>query len=236
MDLVRDFITMGRNIREAAKIKIKQPLSKVIIDSKYENIVGNLDSLILEELNVKNLEYTDNMNEYVNITYKPNFKEVGTVLGSKIKSFQNYLNNITEEDVDKLNKDELVVDLDGENIKITKDMVILFVSPKEGYNSSYLNNKVIVINTELTKDLLLEGLAREFNSKIQNMRKESGFEIADRIKIYYESIPEIEEMLSKYSDYIKDETLCLELIKDDSGEEVKVGDLTLRIKLERVVK
>ena len=236
MDLVRDFITMGRNIREAAKIKIKQPLSKVIIDSKYENIVGNLDSLILEELNVKNLEYTDNMNEYVNITYKPNFKEVGTVLGSKIKSFQNYLNNITEEDVDKLNKDELVVDLDGENIKITKDMVILFVSPKEGYNSSYLNNKVIVINTELTKDLLLEGLAREFNSKIQNMRKESGFELADRIKIYYESIPEIEEMLSKYSDYIKDETLCLELIKDDSGEEVKVGDLTLRIKLERVVK
>ena len=236
MDLVRDFITMGRNIREAAKIKIKQPLSKVIIDSKYESIVGNLDSLILEELNVKNLEYTDNMNEYVNITYKPNFKEVGTVLGSKIKSFQNYLNNITEEDVDKLNKDELVVDLDGENIKITKDMVMLFVSPKEGYNSSYLNNKVIVINTELTKDLLLEGLAREFNSKIQNMRKESGFEIADRIKIYYESIPEIEEMLSKYSDYIKDETLCLELIKDDSGEEVKVGDLTLRIKLERVVK
>ncbi len=236
MDIVRDFITMGRNIREIAKIKIKQPLSKVIIDSKYKDIVGNLDSLILEELNVKNLEYTDNMNEYVNITYKPNFKEVGTVLGSKIKSFQNYLNNITEEDVDKLNKDELVVNLDGEDTKITKDMVILFVTPKEGYNSSYLNNKVIVINTELTKELLLEGLAREFNSKIQNMRKESGFEIADRIKIYYESIPEIEEMLSKYSDYIKDETLCLELIKDKSGEEVKIGDLTLKIKLERVVK
>ena len=68
------------------------------------------------------------------------------------------------------------------------------------------------------------------------MRKESGFEIADRIKIYYESIPEIESMLDKYSDYIKDETLCLELIKDDSGEEVKVGDLSLKIKLERVTK
>ena len=236
MDLVRDFITMGRNIREAVKIKIKQPLSKVIIDSKYKNIIGNLDSLILEELNVKELEYTNNMNEFVNITYKPNFKEVGTILGSKIKSFQNYLNNIPEEDIDKLNKDELIITLDGEDTKITKDMVMLFVTPKEGYNSSYLNNKVIVINTELTKDLLLEGLAREFNSKIQNMRKESGFEIADRIKIYYESIPEIEEMLSKYSDYIKDETLCLELIKDNSGEEVKVGDLTLKIKLEKVTK
>ena len=236
MDLVRDFITMGRNIREVAKIKIKQPLSEVIIDSKYKPIIGNLDSLILEELNVKNLEYTDNMNEYVNITYKPNFKEVGTILGSKIKSFQNYLNNINDTDIEKLNNDELIVNLDGEETKISKDMVMLFVSPKEGYNSSYLNNKVIVINTELTKDLLLEGLAREFNSKIQNMRKEFGFEIADRIKIYYESIPEIEEMLSKYSDYIKEETLCLELIKDTSGEEVKIGDLTLRIKLEKIVK
>ena len=173
MDLVRDFITMGRNIREAAKIKVKQPLSKVIIDSKYKKTVGNLDALILEELNVKKLEYTDNMNEYVNITYKPNFKEVGNVLGSKIKSFQNYLTNITDEDIEKLNKDELTITLDGEEVKISNDMVMLFISPKEGYNSSYLNNKVIVINTELTKELLLEGLAREFNSKIQNMRKES---------------------------------------------------------------
>ena len=74
MDLVRDFITMGRNIRETAKIKVKQPISKVIIDSKYKNIIKDLDSLILEELNVKELEYTDNMHEYVNITYKPNFK------------------------------------------------------------------------------------------------------------------------------------------------------------------
>ena len=98
------------------------------------------------------------------------------------------------------------------------------------------NNKVIVINTELNEDLLLEGLAREFNSKIQNMRKESGFEIADRIRIYYESIPEIEKMFEKYSDYIKEETLCLELIKDDSGEEIKVGDLTLKVKLERIIK
>ena len=115
-------------------------------------------------------------------------------------------------------------------------MVLLFVSPKEGYNSSYLNNKVIVMNTELTEDLLLEGLAREFNSKIQNMRKESGFEIADRIKIYYESIPEIEKMLEKYSNYIKDETLCLELIKDNVGEEIKVGDLTLKVRLEKANK
>jgi isoleucyl-tRNA synthetase len=236
MDLVRDFITMGRNIRETAKIKVKQPISKVIIDSKYKNIIKDLDSLILEELNVKELEYTDNMHEYVNITYKPNFKEVGNVLGSKIKSFQNYLNNISDEDIDKLNNDELVVNLDNEDVKITKDMVLLFVSPKEGYNSSYLNNKVIVMNTELTEDLLLEGLAREFNSKIQNMRKDSGFEIADRIKIYYESIPEIEKMLEKYSNYIKDETLCLELIKDNVGEEMKVGDLTLKVRLEKANK
>ena len=236
MDLVRDFITMGRNIRETSKIKVKQPLSKAIIDSKYKSIIKDIDSLILEELNVKELDYTDNMHEYVNITYKPNFKEVGNVLGSKIKSFQEYLNNISDEDIEKLNNEELVVNLDGEDVKVTKDMVLLFVSPKEGYNSSYLNNKVIVINTELTEDLLLEGLAREFNSKIQNMRKESGFEIADRIKIYYESIPEIEKMLDKYSDYIKDETLCLELIKDNSGEEVKVGDLTVKIKLEKVSK
>ena len=236
MDLVRDFITMGRNIRETAKIKVKQPLSKAIIDSKYKSIIKDLDSLILEELNVKELEYTDNMHEYVNITYKPNFKEVGNVLGSKIKSFQNYLSNITDEDINKLNNGELVVNLDGEDVKITKDMVMLFVSPKEGYNSSYLDNKVIVMNTELSQDLLLEGLAREFNSKIQNMRKESGFEIADRIKIHYESIPEIENMLEKYGNYIKDETLCLELIKDDSGEEVKVGDITIKIKLEKVSK
>lgn len=234
MDLVIEFITMGRNTREEAKIKIRQPLSEVIIDSKYKDIIKDIDSLILEELNVKNISYSDDMEEYVHITYKPNFKEVGSTLGSSLREFQSYLNNISHEDVEKLNNGELTIKLNGEDFKVNEEMIMRFITPKEGYNSAYLNNKVIILNTDQNEELLLEGLAREFNSKIQNMRKETGLDVSDRIKIYYEPLSEIEKMISKYGEYIKEETLCLEFIKDTSGEETKLNELNVKIRIEKV--
>ena len=112
-------------------------------------------------------------------------------------------------------------------------MIMRFVNPKDGYASSYLNNKVIVLNTILTEELLLEGLAREFNSKIQNMRKEMNLEVSDRIRIYYEPIGKIEEMMKKYKSYIENETLCLEFVKSESGQEVKINDLLVHLKIEK---
>ncbi len=234
MDLVIEFITMGRNIREEAKIKIRQPLSEVIIDEKYKNIIKELDSLIMEELNVKNIKYVGDMGKYIHTVYKPNFKKVGSVLGSSLKEFGEALTNISKEDIEKLYNSGLILNLNGKSFEVNEDMVIRFITPREGYNSAYLNNKVIILNTELNDELLLEGLAREFNSKIQNMRKEKELEVSDRIKIYLEENEEIDKMISKYGEYIKEETLCLEFVKDNSGEEVKINDLNVRIKIEKI--
>ena len=92
MDLVRDLISIGRMVREEAKIKVRQPLSEILLDQKVKNIIGNLVTLIKEELNVKKITYTKHLSDYMDLSVKPNYKEVGKILGSKIKLFADKLN------------------------------------------------------------------------------------------------------------------------------------------------
>ena len=87
MDLVRDLISIGRNVREESKIKVRQPISEILLDKKKEKVIGELTSLIKEELNVKEVIYTDDLSTYMNFMVKPNFKEVGKIFGKNIKEF-----------------------------------------------------------------------------------------------------------------------------------------------------
>ena len=215
MDLVRSLISTGRYVREEAKIKVRQPLTEALIDGKNATLIGDLVNLIKEELNVKSIKFTQDLNEYMELTVKPNFKVVGKTLGPKMKAFQTLLNNLTPAEVAKLNNGEdLTVNLEGEDLVVTKEMVEIRFNAKEGFNVGMADNNFIILNTELTEDLILEGLARELVSKIQNMRKVKEFNVADRIDLTLNVTPKVEAAINKHQEYIQNETLALNITYD----------------------
>lgn len=231
MDLVRDLISIGRNIREEVKIKVREPLQECLISSKIQNKIENLTPLIKEELNVKEVKFLEDLSNYMNFTIKPNFKVVGRILGSKMKDFQMSLENLSESDKQALQNNETIsITLDKENLEVTSNMVEIRIDAKEGFNAGMEKNNFLILNTERTNDLILEGLARELISKVQNLRKTQNLEVIDRIIIRYESTEKVKEAISKFEDYIKEETLgvCIkeELnLKDTynlNGEEAKI--------------
>ena len=234
MDLVRDLISTGRFVREETKIKVRQPLSECLIDGKYESILGNLVELIKEELNVKTVTFVSDLSRYMNFIIKPNFKVCGSMFGPKIKMYQEVLSNLNEEDEELLLQEETItVDFDGGRLDITPDMVDIRIDSKEGFNVGMENNKFIILNTELTRELILEGLAREFVSKVQNLRKTSGYDIADRINLTFFGDDEINDALIMFKDYIKEETLAVDYEIKDAGEVVDINGHEVKVYIEK---
>ena len=235
MDLVRDLISTGRYVREETKIKVRQPISECLIDGKYESILGDLVNLIKEELNVKEVVFVSDLTKYMNFIIKPNFKVCGAMFGPKMKDYQTALNDLNKDDIDLLLKEETItIDFDGGRLDITPDMVDVRIDAKEGFNVGMVNNKFIILNTELTRDLLLEGLAREAVSKIQNLRKTTGLEISDRIKLYYNGDDEIKETFNMFKKYIMDETLSI--VFEETNDNLDIIDINghnVGIKIEK---
>ena len=235
MDLVRDLISTGRYVREETKIKVRQPIKECLIDGKYESILGDLVNLIKEELNVKKVVFVSDLTKYMNFTIKPNFKVCGAMFGTKMKDYQTALNDLNKDDIDLLLKEETItIDFDGRRLDITPDMVDVRIEAKEGFNVGMVNNKFIILNTELTRDLLLEGLARESVSKIQNLRKTTGLEISDRIKLYYNGDDEIKETFNMFKKYIMDETLSVVFEETiDNLDIIDINGHNVGIKIEK---
>ena len=235
MDLVIELISYARNIREEAKIKVRQPISEVIFEEKYKEKIGEFESLFKEELNVKNVNWTNDLSKYLTVTYKPNFKEVGKVFGSDIKAFGEYLNNITEDDSKKLESGELTIKLNDKEYEVTPNYVIKTINSKDGYKAVMLNYKTVIINTALDKDLINEGIAREIVSKVQNLRKTSGFDIADRIDMIYNASKEVVDAINEFKEYIMDEVLALTLEESDMAEtEFKINDYDMKVSIKQV--
>ena len=231
MDLVREIIRLGRNSREEAKIKVREPLSEVYLDGKLESKIKDLVPLILEELNVKKVTFIADLTLYMNFSVKPNFKEVGKIFGSKMKLFQESLATLKEEEILSLeNGEEISIVMNDETVNVTPSMVDIRVLAKPGFNVAMEGNLFVILNTERTPELILEGMAREFVSKVQNMRKTKGLEITDRIILYYDGSEEFNKALEMFEDYIKDETLATTITKkndltekfDINGEEVAI--------------
>ena len=236
MDLVRDLISTGRYVREEAKIKVRQPLQEALLDIKDKDVIGDLTDLIKEELNVKEVIYVSDLTKYMDLTVKPNFKEVGKVFGKNIKDFQEKLTNLTTDDINTLNSgNNITMTIDNTEYEVNKDMVDIRISSKEGFNVGTINNKFIILNTELSKELLDEGLARETISKIQQLRKSYNFDIMDRIKVYYHATDEYTNSINKHLEFIKKETLATEFINDNSLElDTNINDYQVGFKLERM--
>ena len=221
MDTVRDLISMGRKVREDVKIKVRQPISEVILDSRIKKVIGDLTSLIEEELNVKDIKFEKDLDIYIKYEIKPNFKVCGKIFGSNIKNLSEYLSNLSKEDIQKLENGETInINLNNTSYDLNKDMLDIRVHSKEGYDTAINNNLFIILNTTLNDDLINEGIARELVSKVQNLRKSKDFNITDRICIYYYSEENLLDKLKNYIDFIKKETLCDSIIQEKVVDEI----------------
>ena len=216
MDLVRTIITLGRNAREEVKIKVREPLRTLYLDGKVKSIIDNLVSLIQEELNVKNVEFISNLSEYMNFTVKPNFKVVGKMFGSKMKEYQSLLQSLSIEQIEALeNGDSIHVTFDGEDLEVTSEMVDIRVESREGFNVAMEGRNFVILDTNRDEELILEGLARELVSKVQNLRKAMDFNVMDRITLYYSGTEKFHKALELFKDYVMEETLAKEIIEKD---------------------
>ena len=236
MDLVRELISLGRNAREEAKIKVRQPISEIILDGKNKAIINDLVDLIKEELNVKNVIFTQDLNEYISYDIKPNFKVCGPILGKNIKEFQDKLKDFTQDNISTLeNGNTITLNISGNDIDITYDMLDIRINSKEGFNASNEGNNFIILNTTLTDELIDEGIVREFVSKVQQIRKTNDYEMMDNINIYYSHNDEFNKSIKNYIDFIKKETLAIDLIESDENYEntYDLNGIELGIRLEK---
>ena len=156
MDLIRDICSLGRFAREEAKIKVRQPISELILDSNDEKTIGNLQVIIKEELNVKNIIFIKDMDKYMEYIVKPNFREVGKLFGPKVNMFAETLKTLSHDEISKLRNEEIEIVFDGSTIKVVPNMVDINVKVKEGYCSSNNGKTFVILNTELTDELILE--------------------------------------------------------------------------------
>ena len=235
MDLVRDICSLGRFAREEAKIKVRQPISKIILAQSNEEVIGNLVSIIKEELNLKDVVFTNDIEKYMDYSIKPNFRVVGKLFGSKIKNFQNLLLTLDNKQIEQIKESSITIPFDGEQLEINHEMVEIKINVKEGFCSSSDSKTFVILNTELTNELILEGYAREIIRKVQSLRKEADLNIIDKIKIYYDGPSEVDEAINNHLEYIKNETLAIEITKQENLDSIcELNDIEASIKIEKI--
>jgi isoleucyl-tRNA synthetase len=238
MDLIKSLVTLGRAARESVKIKVRQPIGHVMLDGKYKVIIEDLSSLIMEELNVKEVQFVDDLSQYMNFSLKPNFKTAGPVLGKKVGMLGKALAGLDAFDTAmKLEAGEtLKLDLAGETFDVTSEFVMTSITAKEGFNVRMENNLFIILDTNLTPELVDEGYAREIISRIQQLRKQHDFEMMDNIKIEFSSSDEFVNAIMKYEEYVKEETLAKELVvvKENDFETYKLNGHETAIKVTKL--
>ncbi|MEN1760011.1 isoleucine--tRNA ligase [Anoxynatronum sibiricum] len=239
MDLVRDLVTLGRAAREKNRLKVRQPLQKILVDGKYESGISHLVPLLKEELNIKEVVFEKSLNEFMNFGLKPDFKNAGPLLGKKIKAFGKALAVLDANEIaPKLEAGETItLDLEGESTVVTKEMVMIAIDAKEGFTVEMENNRFVILDTTLTDELVNEGLAREFISKVQQMRKNNGYEMMDNIRIIYHGNEVVTHAMTLHREYIMGETLAvsMESTSEEGLEEQNLNGHKTGIRLEKVM-
>ncbi|MCF0140727.1 MAG: isoleucine--tRNA ligase, partial [Mogibacterium sp.] len=235
MDLVKTLVNLGRGTREQEKLKVRQPLSKVIVDGSYEAIIGNLTDLIEEELNVKEVVFEKDLDQYMNYSVKPNFRAAGPVLGKNIKEFGAAMAKAdAKEVISKLAEGPIAMELGGENYEITEEFLDVRISAKEGFVVGMENNVFTILDTTLTPELIEQGYVREIISKVQQLRKQADFEMMDSINIYVDADEEISAAIENAKDFIMEETIAKAIISKSGIEEFDVNGHKTGIAVERI--
>lgn len=231
-----DVVQLGRAARNNSGIKNRQVLSKVLING-VNAFSDELSKVLLEELNVDDVEYLDSFNEFTTYSFKPRFATLGKKIGSKIPQVKKALENIdTQAAWDELQSTgKVTVELADESLEIIEEDLEVEEGNATGYQIEKQNNVSVALVLELTDSLIARGNVREIVSKIQNLRKDLGFEVSDRIITRYSAPEDLESVISEYADDIKEDTLTLELIneKNENSIAVDINGEELHLYLEK---
>lgn len=220
MDEVLKTVVIGRACRNAANIKNRQPIGTMYVKAPFE-LSEFFTAIIRDELNVKKVEFTDDVRAYSSYSFKPQLKTVGPKYGKLLGQIRQALAKIDgNAAMDELNeKGQLVFDFGGEKVELGKDDLLIEIAQTEGYESASDYGVTVVLDTRLSDELIEEGFVRELISKIQTMRKEAGFEVMDKITVYAEGNERIADVLGKNRSEVMSEVLADEIILSAVGNE-----------------
>ena len=209
MEEVLEIVVMGRACRNEANIKNRQPIGKMFVKAP-EALPAFFADIIKDELNVKEIQFTDDVRAFTSYSFKPQLKTVGPKYGKLLGKIRQMLPQLDgNAAMDELKADgAITLDIDGQKVALTEEDLLIETAQVEGYVSQTEGEVTVVLDTNLTPELIEEGFVRELISKIQTMRKEADFEVMDRINIYAAGNQKIEEIFKKFGDKIKEEVLA----------------------------
>ena len=222
MEHVLDLVVMGRACRNASNIKNRQPIGQMFVKADFE-LSEFYQEIVADELNVKNIKFTDDVRDFTSYSFKPQLKTVGPKYGKMLGGIKAALNDIDgNAAMDELNTTGVLkLDVNGQEIELFKEDLLIDTAQIEGYESVNDNGITVVLDTNLTPELLEEGFVREIISKIQTMRKEADFEVMDKIRVTYEGSEKAEAVFEKNSTLIGGEVLATEVVKAEPAGHVK---------------
>ena len=214
MDLARRIASLGLGARGSANIKVRQPLGRALAHvGQNDGLSDELSAIVVDEINVKSLEFVSEAGELVSYKVLPNLKLLGPKLGKLVPGVRDALSTANADDiVAKIMAGEPVtLSVDGQELELLPEELLVQTEPAEGL--AVAADKVITVGVDvvITKELAAEGMARELVRRIQNMRKDAGFDISDKIDVFYQAEGAIHHVFEDWAPYIKAETLALSI-------------------------
>ena len=222
MEEVLDIVVLGRACRNNANIKNRQPIGKMYV--KAESDLSDFYKEIIEdELNVKEVVFKDDVRDFTSYTFKPQLKTLGRRFGKQLNALKEVLANLDgNKSMDELNeKGTLTITLDGVEEVLEKDDLLIDAAQMEGYMSESNYGITVVLDTNLTEELIEEGFVLEVISKIQTMRKEADFEVMDHICVYLEGNDKLQEIVEKNKDALMGKVLADNIVYGEAKGSVK---------------
>ena len=238
MDNVLKLVVMGRACRNASNIKNRQPIGQMFVKAAF-TLPEFYQEIVADELNVKNVKFTEDVREFTSYSFKPQLKTLGPKYGKLLGEIRNQLSSLDgNAAMDNLNKlGYITLQVNGTEIQLEKADLLIEMTQAEGYVASSDKGITIVMDTNLTPELIEEGFVRELVSKIQTMRKEAGFEVMDRIKVYVSGNDKIADIMERNSAQIKGVVLADEIIRDGMAgyeKDWNINGEDVRLSVERV--
>ena len=239
MEVTRKAVSLGRALRSSHEIKTRQPLKSAYLvtkDQQEKVILQEMESIIGEELNVKEISIRENEEELVEYSCKANFRELGKELGKDMKAGAEIISRFGGEEIRSLlDGATLSIDINGKSYDITKDEIVVTRTEKGNLKVMNEGSLTIGLDTTITQELKYEGIIRDLIRNIQNMRKEAGFQVTDRIKVKLDGNDEIKAAVEAFGEYLLSETLTekLDWEKTDSMTECECGDYTCMVAVAR---
>ena len=217
-----EIVVLGRACRNTANIKNRQPIGTMYV--KAEKKMGEFyTDIIADELNVKEVKFADDVESFISYSFKPQLRTVGPKYGKLLGGIRQTLTDIDGTAAMKELKSNgvLKLDINGNDVELTEEDLLIETAQTEGYVSESDGDTSVVLDTNLTPELIEEGFVREIISKIQTMRKEAGFEVMDKIKVYAHGNDKIQEVMKAHEDEIKSEVLADEMVLGETDGYVK---------------